>query len=195
MSEPPDSHDAPHSHDAPDPLEALTPEQRRQLGIEEPPPRCAPDHQALADRLHEVIGGELLDYATTPDNVLHVHISLAGYRAAAETLYARGCTRFDFLTCVDWRDHLRLTLQTYDMGDSAVVRMTVDLPRDGVEAPTVSDLWLLANWDERETFDLFGLRFAGHPDLRRILLPERWEGHPLRKDYVDRVDIRRPEYF
>ena len=57
---------------APDPLDSLTPDQRRRLGIEDPPPRCAPDHQELADRLQEVIGHELLDYATTADNVLHV---------------------------------------------------------------------------------------------------------------------------
>jgi NADH:ubiquinone oxidoreductase subunit C len=198
----PDPPDAPaaapgslEARDPPDPLDVLTPEQRRQLGVQEPAPRCAPDHQATADRLRDVIGDGLLDYATTPDGVLHLSVSLASYRAAAETLHVRGCTRFDFLTCVDRLDHFTLTLQTYDMGDGAVVRLTADLPRDGVEAPTVSDLWHLANWDERETFDLFGLRFAGHPDLRRILLPELWEGHPLRKDYVDRVDIKRPEYF
>ncbi|HEY6011712.1 MAG TPA: NADH-quinone oxidoreductase subunit C [Nitrospirota bacterium] len=63
------------------------------------------------------------------------------------------------------------------------MRLKVRLPEDDPRIDTVSAVWQTANWHERETYDLMGIKFDGHPDLRRILLPEDWEGHPLRKEY------------
>jgi NADH-quinone oxidoreductase subunit C len=63
------------------------------------------------------------------------------------------------------------------------LRLKVLLSEDDAKVQTVTTVWRTANWHERETFDLFGIRFEGHPDLRRILLPDDWQGHALRKDF------------
>jgi len=63
------------------------------------------------------------------------------------------------------------------------IRLKVRVPEEDPRIDTVSAVWQTANWHERETYDLMGIIFDGHPDLRRILLPEDWEGHPLRKEY------------
>ncbi|MBA3441941.1 MAG: NADH-quinone oxidoreductase subunit C [Pyrinomonadaceae bacterium] len=63
------------------------------------------------------------------------------------------------------------------------LRLKVLLNEEDTHVPTVTGVWRTANWHERETFDMFGVIFDGHPDLRRILLPEEWQGHALRKDF------------
>ena len=73
--------------------------------------------------------------------------------------------------------------------------LKVELPRESPSVPSVALIWRTADWHEREVYDLFGIQFEGHPDLRRIFLPDDWEGYPLRKDYVVQEfyqDIRVP---
>ena len=69
------------------------------------------------------------------------------------------------------------------------LRMKVKVPGDDPRLPTVSGVWKSMNWGEREVYDLFGIQFDGHPDLRRILMPEDWEGYPARKDYPVQIKM------
>ncbi len=71
----------------------------------------------------------------------------------------------------------------YSLGKNHRLRVKARVPESPCEIATVSDLWPSANWMEREVWDLYGIRFTGHPDLRRLLLYEEFDGHPLRKDY------------
>ena len=79
-----------------------------------------------------------------------------------------------------------LHLFSYEHRHALVVKVAV--PRDAPEVATLANVWRAAIWQEREIFDLLGVVFTGHPDLRRLLLPEDWVGHPLRKDYVEPVE-------
>jgi NADH-quinone oxidoreductase subunit C len=99
---------------------------------------------------------------------------------------------FDNLMCLSAVDYPKETppaielvyhLFSYAQRHRFVLKLRV--PREAARVPTVTGVWGVADWHEREAYDLFGVVFEGHPDLRRILLPDDWQGHPLRKDWQD----------
>jgi NADH-quinone oxidoreductase subunit C len=95
---------------------------------------------------------------------------------------------FEYLNClsgVDWTTHFEVVYNLSSLEHPNKIHLRVKVGREAPALRTVSDVWPAANWHERECFDLFGIRFEGHPDHRRILLPEDWIGYPLRKDYAD----------
>ena len=102
---------------------------------------------------------------------------------------------FDFLSCVTAVDNgpaaatLEVIYHLYSIPHDHYLTLKVRLPRNAAgeplpEVPSVAAIWPTADWHEREAFDLIGVHFVGHPDLRRILCPADWVGHPLRRDYV-----------
>lgn len=110
-------------------------------------------------------------------------------RAAAERCREDASLKFNFLTdatCLDRypaEPRFELNYQLVSISQRATVRLRVRLSGDDPTVDSLVPVWPGAGWLEREIFDLFGIRFNGHPDLRRILLPDDWEGHPLRRDY------------
>lgn len=111
--------------------------------------------------------------------------------------HLRDEAKFEMLTDVTCVDSLRLppemqqeyperfavVYQLYSLTHNARLRVKACVPEEPCEIDSVTSLWAAANWGEREAFDMFGVVFKGHPDLKRILMPENYEGHPLRKDY------------
>ena len=91
------------------------------------------------------------------------------------------------LTGVDYpkREVVQVVYHLYSYAHRHMLVLKVDTPRDDPRLPTVENVWKTANWLEREAYDLLGVVFEGHSDLRRILMPEDWVGHPLRKDFVE----------
>ena len=107
-------------------------------------------------------------------------------RAALETLRAAGYNTFEDMTAVDWfPSEPRFQLSYHILSHAFRERIRVSARVSGVNpvVETVTGVWPGANYYEREVFDLFGVRFEGHPNLRRILMPDDWTGYPMRKDY------------
>jgi NADH-quinone oxidoreductase subunit C len=98
----------------------------------------------------------------------------------------RQFVRLSDVTAVDWypqEPRFEVVYHLHSLERNERLRLKCRLPGQDPEVDSVTAVWRSANWYEREVYDLFGIRFRNHPDLRRILMPEDWEGHPLRKDY------------
>jgi len=99
------------------------------------------------------------------------------------------------LTCVDWQDadktpRFEMVYHLYSHEQKHCLRIKAGVDETDPEIPSVTSLWKIADWLEREVWDMFGVRFIGHPNLKRILMYPEFEGHPLRKDYA--LDKRQP---
>jgi NADH-quinone oxidoreductase subunit C len=113
-------------------------------------------------------------------------------RETMADLKGQGYLSYVFMTCVDHLatplmepppERFELVYQLRNMKTLHEIRVRVYVPESDPRAPSVHDIFGPANWDERETFDMFGILFDGHPGLTRILMPEDWIGHPLRRDF------------
>ena len=153
---------------------------------EGPKPSDASNHP-LVQRLSEKCAGAVTE-ATEFLGQLSIRIERTRVVEVCNALKADAETPFDYLsdlTCVHWPDNreapLEVVYQLYSISKNERVRLKVATNGEGVES--VTSVWPAADWPEREVYDLFGVVFHNHPDLRRILLPPDWDGHPLRKDY------------
>lgn len=127
-------------------------------------------------------GGEFLNVLIEPD----------AFKDFAQVIYNDDALSFDYmfcLTCVDWKTHLTMVYHLESTQHRHIIVLKVKLDRTQPEIETICDIWRTAELNEREVYDLFGVRFLNHPDLRRLLLTEDWEGWPLRKDYEDPVNM------
>ena len=119
-------------------------------------------------------------------------VDASNWKTIAQQLRSNEGFEFDYLfcvTCIDWKTHLtmvyHLTSTTYR--HSLVIKAKLD--RNNPELETVSDIWRTAEFNEREAYDLFGVKFLHHPDLRRLLLTDDFNGYPLRKDFEDPINM------
>jgi NADH-quinone oxidoreductase subunit C len=150
-----------------------------------PVPLQVPIDNELTRRYREKFGAAILDAL---EDRKQPYLVIDAAQLVEIARYSRDEEKFDLLedyTAVDWpRREKRFDLIAilYSFPHNARLRLKIAVAEKEQLASLV-EMWPTANWLEREIFDMFGIEFAGHPDLKRILLPDGWEGHPLRKDY------------
>lgn len=143
-----------------------------------------PEHPALKAIL--TWNADALTDAKFDRGELTLTIAKEAIRDAAATLIAAGYNAFQDVTAVDWypsAPRFQVSYHVCSHRYKEVLRLRVLLNEADPAVDSITPVWPGANYYEREVFDLFGIRFEGHPNLRRIMMPDDWVGHPLRKDY------------
>ena len=152
--------------------------------------------EAIFKRLEEKFGAEaVFDYHADPkkDKDPWFQVAPCEIEPVCEHLRDQPDLAFDYLECitgVDYPDDKKIAVvyHVYSYTKKHRVVLKAFLDREDPAIPTLVNVWSVANWQERECFDLLGVLFEGHPDLRRLLMPDDWEGHPLRKDFEEKED-------
>jgi NADH-quinone oxidoreductase subunit C len=143
-----------------------------------------PEHPAVKAIL--AWNPQALSDAKFDRNELTLTIVADEIRGAAATVQAAGYNFFEDMTAVDWfpsSPRFQLSYHILSHSFKERIRLCVLVGEEPASVDSITPVWPSANYYEREVFDLFGVRFEGHPNLRRIMMPEEWVGHPLRKDY------------
>lgn len=131
-------------------------------------------------------GFSIDNVSKSADNIEIIAIEPERIAEITELLKKQPETQFDLLMSLsgtDYPEYIEVTYHLFASGNSKELILKTKLDRNNPETQSISYIHTAANWHERETFDLLGVKFNNHPDLKRILLPEEWQGHPLRKDY------------
>ncbi|MGH7738557.1 MAG: NADH-quinone oxidoreductase subunit C [bacterium] len=139
----------------------------------------------------------ILSVVLTVQKELVITVSAEAYHSVCGQLKSDSALAFDHLsslTAVDYPKENKITLvdHLWSYRHSHQVTLKVELPRENPRISTVENVWKSANWLEREVYDLYGVIFEGHSDLRRIMMPEDYKKYPLRKDFTDDGFITKP---
>ncbi|MFC4100403.1 NADH-quinone oxidoreductase subunit C [Paenibacillus xanthanilyticus] len=162
-------------------------------GDEQPPAAPSPRQPELDELvafIREAAGPDAIESAALNElngDLPTIIVQADHLIATANALKSSPQTRFTYLrnvSGVDYETHLEVVYHLVALATGREAALKVKADREQPQLPSVTPVWATANWNEREIYDLLGIHFTGHPDLRRIMMPDDWEGHPLRKDYA-----------
>ncbi len=147
--------------------------------------------EEIYKNLSDKFGDSILGLDTELAGDASINITPSAIAEVCQYLSENGSLAFDSLMCLSGLDlgvkeeEFSVVYHLYAMQHRHSVVLKTSIPKTAPHLPTVAHIWKTADWHEREAYDLYGIVFEGHADLRRILLPDDWEGYPLRKDYKE----------
>ncbi len=144
--------------------------------------------RSVLDDLKAKFGAKLLDARVIRPLLAEVAIDRADLVPVCQYLKDQGYAHLGCISAVDWKDHFESVYHLENYATGGVVQINARIPHDDPKIASVCGLWNAANYHEREAWDLMGIVYEGHPNLTRILLPEDFKFHPLRKDFPQEVD-------
>ncbi len=158
---------------------------------EAPGPSLSPEQEAIADAARQLLGGDLLLAAPDAGGALVLEVTAARCPDLLRMLKCQTRPPVSYLSTLHGVDNgqtLAVVYHLFRPGEAFEITVKAVTPRSRPEVPSAMGLWRGAWWPEREVMEMFGIAVAGHPDPRKLLLPEGWEGFPLRKDYEYPLD-------
>jgi NADH-quinone oxidoreductase subunit C len=158
--------------------------EEKKEGEEEEPKKKKPVPKSKAlDEIKKALGDTVLKAWVQRERRIYIAVKGENILDVAKTVFEMGFDHLSSISGVEYEDRMECVYHIWSYEKRELLTIRTLVSKDDPKIDSVTSIWRGANWLERETYDLVGIKFEGHPDLRRILLPDDFEGHPLRKDF------------
>jgi NADH-quinone oxidoreductase subunit C len=165
------------------PKELPKPEEKKEKEEEEPKKKKPVPKSKALDEIKKALGDTVLKAWVQRHRRIYIAIKGENILDVAKTVFEMGFDHLSSISGVEYEDRMESVYHIWSYEKRELLTIRTLVSKDDPKIASLTPLWRSANWLERETYDLMGIKFEGHPDLRRILLPDDFEGHPLRKDF------------
>jgi NADH-quinone oxidoreductase subunit C len=166
------------------PAEKPKAEEKKEGAEEEKPKKKKPVPKSKAlDEIKKALGDTVLKAWVQRERRIYIAIKGENILDVAKAVFEMGFDHLSSISGVEYEDRMECVYHIWSYEKRELLTIRTLVSKDDPKTDSVTSIWESANWLERETYDLMGIKFEGHPDLRRILLPDDFKGHPLRKDF------------
>lgn len=165
------------------PKPAAKPKEEKEGEEEEEKPKPPPPRSELLEEIEKALGDKIVKAWVQRAGRIYIAAKGENILDIAKTVKEMGFDHLSSISGVEYEDRMECVYHIWPYSKKELLTIRTLVSKDDPKIASVTSVWRAADWLERETYDLMGIKFEGHPDLRRVLLPDDFEGHPLRKDF------------